>query len=136
MKTLSILVLGIVVSGFIYAQNERPKIGVVLSGGGAKGIAHIGVLKALEEEGLRPDYIAGTSMESIIGGLYALGYSADQLDTIVQSINWNLVLSNNIPFEYVAYEEKEYYNRYLFEFPVVKGKVKLPSGMIEGQTLS
>ncbi len=116
-------------------QQKRPKIGVVLSGGGAKGIAHIGVLKALEEEGLRPDFIAGTSMGSIIGGLYALGYSADQLDTIVRSVNWDLVLSNSIPFEYIAYEEKEYYNRYLFEFPFVKGKLKLPSGMIEGQSL-
>lgn len=136
MKKNIVFFLLFILSTFIYAQQERPKIGVVLSGGGAKGIAHIGILKALEEEGLRPDYIAGTSMGSIIGGLYALGYSADQLDTIIRSVNWDLVLSNNIPFEYVAYEEKEYYNRYLFEFPFEKGKLKLPSGMIEGQTLS
>ena len=135
MKRIGFFLFLLFVSLGTIAQQERPKIGVVLSGGGAKGIAHIGVLKALEEEGLRPDYISGTSMGSIIGGLYALGYTANQLDTIIRAVNWDLVLSNNIPFEYVAYEEKEYYNRYLFEFPFDKGKLKLPSGMIEGQTL-
>ena len=114
---------------------ERLKIGLVLSGGGAKGIAHVGIIKAMEEEGLRPDFIAGTSMGSIIGGLYATGYSADQLDTIVRAIDWSLVLSNNIPLNFISYEEKEYYNRYLVEFPIVKGKLKLPSGMIEGQMM-
>jgi NTE family protein len=114
---------------------ERPKLGLVLSGGGAKGIAHIGILKALEEEGLRPDYISGTSMGSIIGGLYSLGYSADQLDTIIRSVNWDMVLSNNIPLQYIAYEEKEYYNRFLVEFPFANGGLKLPSGLIEGQML-
>ena len=125
---------------FLQAQTnnnpDRPKIGLVLSGGGAKGIAHVGIIKAMEEEGLRPDFIAGTSMGSIIGGLYATGYSADQLDTIVRAIDWSLVLSNNIPLNFISYEEKEYYNRYLVEFPIVKGKLKLPSGMIEGQMLS
>lgn len=124
----------------LFSQNEdsqsHPKLGVVLSGGGAKGIAHIGILKALEEEGLRPDYIAGTSMGSIIGGLYAIGYSADQLDTIVRSIDWDLVLSNNIPLNYIAYEEKEFYTRYLVELPIKGGRLKIPSGMIEGQMLS
>lgn len=115
---------------------HKPKLGVVLSGGGAKGIAHVGILKALEREGLRPDFIAGTSMGSIIGGLYAIGYTADQLDTIVRSADWDIILSNNIPLNYISYEEKEYYTRYLIELPIDKGKIKLPSGMIEGQMLS
>lgn len=119
-----------------YERTKRPKLGLVLSGGGAKGIAHVGILKAMEQEGLCPDYITGTSMGSIIGGLYAIGYSADQLDTIIRLINWDLVLSNNIPLNFISYEEKEYYNRYLLEFPVEKGKLKLPSGMIEGQMLN
>ncbi len=102
--------------------DQRPKIGLVLSGGGAKGIAHIGILKAMEKEGIRPDFITGTSMGSIIGGLYALGYSADQLDTIIRQIDWGEVLSNNIQLQYIAYEEKEYYNRYLIELPFEKGK--------------
>ncbi len=131
----------LIISGFtLRAQNtvddDRPKIGVVLSGGGAKGIAHIGILKAMEEEGLYPDYIAGTSMGSIIGGLYATGYSADQLDSIVREIDWDLVLSNNIPLNYISFQEKIYYNRYLVEFPIKEGKLTLPSGMIEGQELS
>ena len=75
-------------------------------------------------------------MGSIIGGLYAIGYTADQLDTIVRSINWDQVLSNNIPLNFISYEEKEYYNRYLLEFPIENWKLKLPSGMIEGQTLN
>lgn len=119
-----------------YNHVKSHKLGLVLSGGGAKGIAHVGILKALEQEGIRPDFITGTSMGSIIGGLYAIGYSADQLDTIVRSINWDLVLSNNIPLNFISYEEKEYYNRYLLEFPVENWKMKLPTGLIEGQTLS
>lgn len=115
--------------------NTHPKIGLVLSGGGAKGIAHVGVLKAMEKEGIRPDYITGTSMGSIIGGLYALGYSADQLDTIIRQIDWGEVLSNNIQLQYIAYEEKEYYNRYLIELPFEEGKPKLPTGVIHGQML-
>ena len=73
------------------AGGERPKVGLVLSGGGAKGLAHIGVLKVLEEAGIRPDYITGTSMGSIIGGLYAIGYSAAELDSIVTSLNWSQI---------------------------------------------
>ena len=120
-----------------YSQKkDHLKIGVVLSGGGAKGIAHIGVLKAMEEEGLRPDFIVGTSMGSIIGGLYSLGYSADQLDSIIRQIDWDLVLSNNIPFNYISFEEKEYYSRYLVSLSFKDGKLIIPSGMIEGQMLS
>ena len=118
---------------------KRPKIGVVLSGGGAKGISHIGVLKAMEKAGIRPDYITGTSMGAVIGGLYAMGYSADTLQKIVASINWDQVLSNKIPLHYIAYEEKFYYDRYLINFPIdVKEgfKIMLPNGLIEGQMLS
>ena len=117
-------------------DNDRPKIGLVLSGGGAKGFAYIGVLRAMEEAGIRPDYIVGTSIGSIIGGLYAIGYSADQLDTLVRNVNWDQVLSNNVPLTYISFEEKEYYNRYLIALPFIEGKLSLPSGVIEGQMLS
>ncbi len=116
-------------------EKKRPKIGVVLSGGGAKGIAHIGILKAMEEEGLRPDYIVGTSMGSIIGGLYSIGYSADQLDSIIRQIDWDMVLSNSIPYNYISFEEKEYYDRFLISLSFKDGKLILPSGVIEGQML-
>jgi NTE family protein len=117
-------------------QSSKPKIGVVLSGGGAKGIAHIGVLKALERAGIRPDYIVGTSMGAVIGGLYAMGYSADTLQKIVETIEWDQVLSNKIPLNYIAYEEKYYYDRYLVNFPIEGFKPTLPNGLIDGQMLS
>src|SRR5277367_167544 len=111
---------------FLHAQHQ-PKVGLVLSGGGAKGMAHIGVLKVMERAGLRPDYITGTSMGSVVGGLYAMGYSANQLEKIVDNINWDEVLSNKVPLDEVAIAEKPYYNRYALELPVTKKfKVTFP----------
>ncbi|WP_229239615.1 patatin-like phospholipase family protein [Echinicola soli] len=124
------------VEGQNYANADRPKIGLVLSGGGAKGIAHVGVIKAMEEAGIRPDYIVGTSMGAVIGGLYAIGYNADELESIVLNVDWDLVVSNRVNFNTIAFEEKEYYNRYLFELPIVDRKIAVPVGLIEGQTLS
>lgn len=117
-------------------SGDRPKIGLVLSGGGAKGIAHVGVIRAMEKAGIRPDYVVGTSMGSVVGGLYAMGYSADELEQIIRSIDWDLIITNRVGFEKIAFEEKEYYNRYLLEFPIRNGKISLPSGLIEGQMLS
>ncbi len=114
----------------------RPKIGLVLSGGGAKGMAHVGVIRSMEKAGIHPDYIVGTSMGSVVGGLYALGYNADELEKIIRSIDWELIISNRVGFEKIAFEEKEYYNRYLLELPMRQGKISLPSGLIEGQVLS
>ena len=115
---------------------DRPKIGLVLSGGGAKGLAHIGILKEMENAGIRPDYITGTSMGSIIGGLYAIGYSAEEIEQIAREVNWEELLTNQIPTDKVAYEEKNYYGRYLAEFPIKDGKIGLPGGLIEGQELN
>jgi len=114
---------------------QRPKIGLVLSGGGAKGLAHIGVLKVLEEAGIRPDYITGTSMGSIIGGLYALGYTADELSQINSDANWVTLLSDRIALNKIVMEEKYESKRYMFSFPIRNYKFKLPSGLIEGQQL-
>ena len=116
-------------------QETRPKIGLVLSGGGAKGIAHIGILKTLEEVGLTPDYITGTSMGSIVGGLYSIGYSADELEELVTSADWDQLLSNRISMDKVAIEEKNYYERYLLNFFIENKKLSLPKGVIEGQAL-
>ena len=69
---------------------RRPKVGVVLSGGGAKGFAHIGALRVIEEAGIPIDYIAGTSMGSIIGGLYAVGYDPDMMQKLCTEQNWDL----------------------------------------------
>jgi len=118
-----------------FAQ-ERPKIGLVLSGGGAKGLAHIGILKSLEEAGITPDFITGTSMGSIIGGLYSIGYTADEIKQIVLSADWDRLLTNKIMLNEVVYEEKDYYGRYIYEFGVKGFKPELPKGLIEGQKLS
>ena len=86
-------------------------------------MAHIGVLKAMEEAGLTPDYITGTSMGSIMGGLYSIGYSADEMAEIVNNIDWDRVLTNKIPLDKVTIEEKDYYGRYLLDFSLKNKKL-------------
>jgi NTE family protein len=115
---------------------ERPKVGLVLSGGGAKGLAHIGVLKVLEEAGIVPDYITGTSMGSIVGGLYSIGYTAEELSILNRSVNWSVLLSDAVPLNNVALDEKRDYNRYLIELPIRNRRIMLPSGVLQGQNLA
>lgn len=114
---------------------ENPKIALVLSGGGAKGLAHIGVLKVLEEAGIRPDIITGTSMGSIVGSLCAAGYTADELIQINHNVNWDLLLTDKERLRSVAMDEKEETKKYLFEIPIKENKVNLPAGLINGQHL-
>ncbi len=83
-----------------------PKVGLVLSGGGARGFAHIGVIKVLEEIGMPVDFITGTSMGSIIGGLYAAGYSAQELEHIIYEVDWEDVFSDTPPRELWSYQKK------------------------------
>ncbi|MFA8300403.1 MAG: patatin-like phospholipase family protein [Hyphomicrobiales bacterium] len=121
----------------IYSQKKnRPKVGVVLSGGGAKGFAHIGVLKVLTEAGLKVDYIGGTSMGGIIGGLYSIGYSPDSLASLVRSQDWEVLLTDKIPLRYVSIEEKLYDNKYFFSFPFRNNKISLPKGYVTGQNIN
>ena len=114
---------------------ERPSVGLVLSGGGARGIAHLGVIKVMEEAGLRPDYITGVSMGSIIGGLYSLGYSSDSIYKLMKSVNLKIVLSNKIPENKVIFIEKDHFYHSVVSLPVTTRKVILPSGLINGQQL-
>ena len=92
----------------IRKKEHRPTVALVLAGGGAKGASHIGVLKYLEEKGIPIDFVAGTSMGGLMGGLYALGYSATEIDTIVRSIDWNVMMSDNIPMGFYTYTRKMY----------------------------
>jgi len=115
---------------------EQPKIGLVLSGGGAKGLAHIGILKSLEEAGITPDFITGTSMGSIMGGLYAIGYTADEIKQIALEADWDQLLSNKSSLNEVVIEEKDYYNRYISELDINGFRFELPKGLIKGQKLS
>ncbi|TZF93621.1 patatin [Chryseobacterium panacisoli] len=109
------------------------KFGLALSGGGAKGFAHIGILKMIDSLGIKVDYITGTSMGGILGGLYAMGYNADQLKNTIYKMDWNRILSNKIPYSKVNISEKDEYDKYILEFPVVKGFPTLPGSYIEGQ---
>lgn len=114
---------------------HRPKIGLVLSGGGAKGFAHIGAIKLLEEVGIIPDYITGTSMGSIVGALYSMGYSVSEMESISDTTDWTTVLSNTVSLKEVTIAEKPYYGTFLTELDVKKSGVSLPGGLIEGQNL-
>lgn len=114
---------------------QRPRIGLTLSGGGAKGLAHIGILKALDSAGLKVDYITGTSMGSIIGALYAAGYSADSIEYIARHTNWDLLLSNQSNLRTLFMEEKDEYNKYIVELPWVNNNFRLPSGLLEAEEL-
>jgi len=116
----------------------RPKIGLVLSGGGAKGAAHIGVLKVLEENKIPVDYIAGTSIGAYVAGMYALGYSATEIEKLMMTESWSEGYSDTIPRESLSYRNKQQRDR--FNIPVNMGysddEVKMPNGLLRGQTMS
>lgn len=129
MKKLLFLLL---ISSSIVAQ-EQPKIGLVLSGGGAKGFAHIGVLKEIEKAGVQIDYIGGTSMGSIVGGLYAAGYSANQIDQIVRKTDFVSLLQDEIPRREKPFFTKEHGEKYAISLPIKKDGLGLPLGLSKGQ---
>lgn len=104
-----------------YQVQNRPKVGLVLSGGGAKGSAHIGVLKVIEEVGLPVDYVVGTSMGSIMGGIYALGYSASELEDIIKDVDWSLYMSNKVPRSAQSFQAKRNEMEYQLSVPFSTG---------------
>ncbi|WP_234110976.1 patatin-like phospholipase family protein [Chryseobacterium sp. R2A-55] len=113
--------------------NHQKKFGLALSGGGAKGFAHIGLLNAIDSLQIKIDYITGTSMGGILGGLYAMGYTGKDLKSTIYEMNWDRILSNKIPYRKVNIEEKDEFDKYIIEFPIVRGIPTLPSSLIEGQ---
>ena len=120
----------------LQAGAERKKVGVVLSGGGAKGVAHIGVLKVIEEAGIPIDYIAGTSMGAIVGGLYAIGYSVQELDSMVRSQNWMALLMDRVERSNRIFPEREISDRYVVSIPLSRDhKIEVPSGFLAGQNV-
>ncbi len=134
-KTLSIAIC-LLSSFFSLAQNAAPqpyRVGLVLSGGGAKGYAHVGVLKVLEEAGIRIDYIGGASMGAIVGGLYASGWSAAELDSILKNTDMAALLEDEIPREVTPIFEKLNGEKYAFTLTVKDGKVGLPLAYSDGQ---
>lgn len=114
----------------------RKKVAVVLGGGGAKGFAHIGVLKVLEEAGMPVDYIVGTSMGSIIGGLYSIGYSAAEIDSLARRQDWMTLLSDKVERSNKTFPEKENSERYILSIPFgMEKKERVIKGVIKGQNL-
>ena len=98
-------------------RRRRPTVAVVLSGGGAKGAAHVGVLRFLEEQGIPVDMVLGTSMGGLVGGLYSVGYSPDFLDSLLRSVDWGIILSDKVPQDLIAYRQKKYKEKYFASVP-------------------
>lgn len=138
-RLLSCLLLCLLPVFLHAAEAPRPKIGLVLSGGAARGLAHIGVLKALEEQGVKIDAIAGTSMGAVIGGLYASGYKIDELEKLALGIDWQQALSDAPPREDVPFRRKQDDRDFLVKQKLSfrdDGSLGLPLGVIQGQNLA
>ncbi len=119
-------------------SDERPKIGLALGGGGAKGAAHIGVIRVLEELNIPVDYVAGTSMGAYVAGMYAMGLSADEIEQRMLSIDWNQGYSDSIDRKDLSYRKKKQRDGYQIEADIgFDGReFKLPSGFVQGETMA
>jgi len=117
---------------------ERLRVGLVLSGGGARGAAHVGVLKALEAERIPIDAIAGTSMGAVVGGLYATGLSAVEIAAFVDSPEWREAFQEPGPRDRLSFRRKSEDQNFLIDFPLglKSGIFRLPKGLLSGQRLS
>lgn len=125
---------------FVSAQNIKNKkqdytVGLVLSGGGAKGLAHIGTLKIIDSLGVRVDYVGGTSMGAIIGSLYASGYSGNQIDSIFRNTNLDVLIQDELPRSAKTFYEKEDAERYAITLPFDKFRIAFPSSISKGQNV-
>lgn len=114
----------------------RPKVGLTLSGGGAKGLIYVGLLKMIDSLGIKVDYITGTSMGSIVGGLYAIGYRGTELDSIARNTNWSKYLTNSVPLNKISMEEKDEYGKYMIELNSNTLMPDLPIAVINGQNIT
>lgn len=133
--TLLFALLGVVGMAQNTSESKPPKVGLVLSGGGAKGLAHIGALKVIEEAGVKVDYIGGTSMGAIVGALYASGYTSQQLDSIFRSTDFNNLIQDNVPRSAKTFYEKEDSERYALTLPFDNFKVSFPQAISGGQNI-
>jgi len=135
MNKFFLLLSCMLVFGSVKGQEKKegkPKVGVVLSGGGAKGLAHIGVLKVLEEEGVEISYIGGTSMGAIVGGLYAAGYSANELDSIFRVLDADALLRDYTPRGSKNFFEKRNDELYALSLPFKKFRIGFPTALSKG----
>jgi len=138
---LILILLLFMISGSVSGQSsddqvKRPKVALVLSGGGAKGFSHIGVLKILEQEGIPVDMIVGTSIGSLVGGIYSLGYTAQELEDICKAQDWQTLLLDELPRFYLSKDDRALQQKYLFNLHIdEKKKITLPQGVIKGQNV-
>ncbi len=135
-RSLAVLVLCLLVAVGSLA-GERRKVGVVLSGGGAKGMAHIGVLKVIERAGIPVDYVVGTSMGAIVGGLYSIGYDANTLDSLVRCQDWRYLLSDMVEPHNQSMRERYNQSTYLLSRPIIRTTgLAAEGGLVSGHNLS
>ena len=131
-----VLLLGLIVNTSVFAQKkEELKVGLVLSGGGAKGFAHIGVLKVIDSLGIEVDYIAGTSMGAVIGSLYSTGYSGKQLEAFFNSQDFNVLINDEFERSSKTFYERENAEKYAVSLPFENLKISLPSALSRGQNV-
>jgi NTE family protein len=116
-------------------ETKEPKVGLVLSGGGAKGFAHIGALKVIDSLGINIDYVAGTSMGAIIGSLYATGYSGKQLEAMFNTQDFDELINDNFPREAKSFYERENSEKHAVSLPFDKFRISLPSALSRGQNV-
>lgn len=138
MKKLIFLVISLLIVN-VSAQ-EMPlkkdlKVGLVLSGGGAKGFAHVAAIKVIEEAGVRIDYIGGTSMGAIVGALYASGYNAQELDSILSNVDFENIMVDDIPRSSKSFYEKKEGKKYAIKLPVKDKKIGFPVAISTGQNV-
>ena len=98
-------------------RRYRPTVALVMGGGGAKGMAHLGVIKLIEELGIPVDLVTGTSIGGLVAGLYSMGYNSSQMDSLVRSINWPVMMSDDIPDKYVSYRVRKFRNQFVLRIP-------------------
>jgi NTE family protein len=137
MRRLFAFVLLLLAFGFSHAQEPRARVGLVLSGGGARGLAHVGVLKVLEAQHIRIDAIAGTSMGAIVGGLYASGLSAQEVEREVSAIDWTRVFEPRLERQHLSQRRKEEDFEFsaLFEFGLRDGELRAPVAAVSTRRL-
>lgn len=121
----------------ITSNHDRPKIGVVLAGGGAKGAAHIGVLKKLEEMQIPVDYITGTSMGAFVGGLYATGMSADEIEVLFETVDWEEGYVDKVSRSERQVRAKEYEDYFNLnpDLGIGTDGIRSPVGVVQGQNM-
>ena len=111
------------------------KIGLVLSGGGSRGVAHIGAIKALEEQGVFPTHIAGSSVGAIVGALYAAGYTAAQLDVMFKAVDFSTLIQDDVPRRAKTFNEKDESIKYALTLPFDGFEISFPTGLSNGQNI-